>query len=194
VWCLLNARCRHLRSNLRGPRRGFLGVRRQLADCERLAEARHWRVVDRTSTTMSAPTRAAVVLSTTGCSATFATVSAKESSSGTSIVSTDAPKELEEFLELCDAHGVTALASVSGDIDLGTHDGQLMARVLRSEGSQRAGPHWKPWKYREAGRRVRPLYTSVTPARVAAWRTARSSPAGRGCPCPPTDTRRGSGK
>ena len=40
------------------------------------------------------------------------------------------PKELEEFFELCEAAGVTRLASVSGDIDLGTHDGQFLARIL----------------------------------------------------------------
>ena len=40
------------------------------------------------------------------------------------------PRELEEFLDVCAGAGVQHLASVSGDIDLGTHDGQLMARVL----------------------------------------------------------------
>jgi site-specific DNA recombinase len=40
------------------------------------------------------------------------------------------PKELEEFFEVCAAAGVTDLASVSGDIDLATHDGQFLARIL----------------------------------------------------------------
>jgi len=40
------------------------------------------------------------------------------------------PKELEEFFELCEAAGVRRLASVSGDIDLGTDDGQFLARIL----------------------------------------------------------------
>ena len=107
-----------------------LGVRRQLADCERLAEARHWRVVDRyVDDDVSAYSgrvrpeyrrmlddlRHGVI-------------------KGVVVWHLDRlhrrPKELEEFLEVCDAHGVTALASVSGDINLGTHDGQLMARVL----------------------------------------------------------------
>jgi site-specific DNA recombinase len=107
-----------------------LGVRRQLADCERLADARGWPVLDRyIDDDVSAYTgrvrpeyrrmlrdlRDGVI-------------------EGVVVWHLDRlhrrPKELEEFLELCDAHGVTALASVSGDIDLGTHDGQLMARVL----------------------------------------------------------------
>jgi len=40
------------------------------------------------------------------------------------------PKELEEFFEVCKEAGVTRLASVSGDIDLATHDGQFLARIL----------------------------------------------------------------
>lgn len=40
------------------------------------------------------------------------------------------PRELEEFFDVCDAAGLTQLASVSGDIDLATHDGRLKARIL----------------------------------------------------------------
>ena len=40
------------------------------------------------------------------------------------------PKELEEFFEVCAAAGVGDLASVSGDVDLATHDGQFLARIL----------------------------------------------------------------
>jgi DNA invertase Pin-like site-specific DNA recombinase len=40
------------------------------------------------------------------------------------------PRELEEFIDLCSEVGVKRLASVSGDLDLSTHDGQLMARIL----------------------------------------------------------------
>lgn len=40
------------------------------------------------------------------------------------------PAELEEFFEVCDAAGVKALASVTGDVDLSTHDGRFMARIL----------------------------------------------------------------
>lgn len=40
------------------------------------------------------------------------------------------PKELEEFFEVCDAAGLTALASVTGDIDLSADDGRFMTRIL----------------------------------------------------------------
>jgi site-specific DNA recombinase len=40
------------------------------------------------------------------------------------------PKELEAFFEVCAAAGIKDLASVSGDIDLATHDGQFLARIL----------------------------------------------------------------
>jgi site-specific DNA recombinase len=40
------------------------------------------------------------------------------------------PRELEEFFDVCDASGVTALATVTGDVDLSTHDGRFMARIL----------------------------------------------------------------
>ena len=40
------------------------------------------------------------------------------------------PKELEEFFEVCDAARLTALASVTGDTDLATHDGRFLARIL----------------------------------------------------------------
>jgi DNA invertase Pin-like site-specific DNA recombinase len=40
------------------------------------------------------------------------------------------PRELEEFIDVCHAAGVSNLASVTGDIDLSTHDGQFTARIL----------------------------------------------------------------
>jgi site-specific DNA recombinase len=40
------------------------------------------------------------------------------------------PRELEEFFDLCKLAGVSKLASVSGDVDLSTHDGQFLARIL----------------------------------------------------------------
>ena len=57
------------------------------------------------------------------------------------------PKELEEFFEACAAAGVNDLASVSGDIDLATHDGQFLARILgcsRQEGERRQEPPHRP--------------------------------------------------
>jgi len=40
------------------------------------------------------------------------------------------PRELEAFLDVCDAAHVKNLASVTGDVDLGTDDGRFMARIL----------------------------------------------------------------
>ena len=40
------------------------------------------------------------------------------------------PKELEEFFDVCKDARLTSLASVTGDTDLSTHDGQFLARIL----------------------------------------------------------------
>jgi hypothetical protein len=40
------------------------------------------------------------------------------------------PKELEEFFDVCDVAGLRALASVTGDTDLGTDDGRFVARIM----------------------------------------------------------------
>jgi site-specific DNA recombinase len=40
------------------------------------------------------------------------------------------PRELEAFLDLCDAAGLTALASVEGDINLASSDGRFHARIV----------------------------------------------------------------
>jgi site-specific DNA recombinase len=40
------------------------------------------------------------------------------------------PRELEEFFEVCDSAKLTALASVTADTDLSTHDGRFLARIL----------------------------------------------------------------
>jgi site-specific DNA recombinase len=40
------------------------------------------------------------------------------------------PRELEAFLDLADAVGLTNLVTVEGDINLGSHDGRFHARIL----------------------------------------------------------------
>ena len=40
------------------------------------------------------------------------------------------PRELEEFFDVVDGAGVAKLATVSGDTDLATDDGRLMARIM----------------------------------------------------------------
>ncbi len=39
------------------------------------------------------------------------------------------PRELEEFFDVCDRAGVSALASCTGELDLSTDDGRLVARI-----------------------------------------------------------------
>ncbi len=40
------------------------------------------------------------------------------------------PRELEAFFDITDAAGLTNLATVEGDINLGSHDGRFHARIL----------------------------------------------------------------
>ena len=46
------------------------------------------------------------------------------------------PRELEEFVRVCDTAGVTELAAVTGDTDLASGDGLLMARVKGAVGAK----------------------------------------------------------
>ena len=83
------------------------------------------------------------------------------------------PRELEEFIVLCDKHQV-ALATVTGDVDLATSQGRLLARAwgafaahecdVRIERQERAnlerarsgimGGRQRPYGYRDDGRTV----------------------------------------
>ncbi len=69
------------------------------------------------------------------------------------------PAELEEFFEVCDAAGVKHMASVTGDVDLSTHDGRFMARILgavaRKESDDKSRrTRWKHQELAEAGAAV----------------------------------------
>jgi DNA invertase Pin-like site-specific DNA recombinase len=107
-----------------------LGVRRQIVDCEDLAERKRWTVVDRyVDNDVSAYSGRARpeyrrMLEDTAAGLIDAIV----------VWHLDRlhrqPKELEEFFEAVDAAGVTRLATVTGDVDLATHDGRFMARIL----------------------------------------------------------------
>jgi site-specific DNA recombinase len=107
-----------------------LGVARQMEDCERLAERKGWRVMERyvdddvsayggkrrpEYARMLDDLRSRVI-------------------DGVVVWHLDRlhrqPKELEEFFDVCKAARVDRLASVTGDIDLADHDGQFMARIL----------------------------------------------------------------
>jgi site-specific DNA recombinase len=106
-----------------------LGVARQLEDCQRLAEARGWTVVERyVDQDVSAYTgrlrpeygrlRADIEGRAIDAVAIYRADRLHRQ-----------PRELEAFIDLCQAVGLTNVASVSGDLDLTTHEGQLVARI-----------------------------------------------------------------
>lgn len=107
-----------------------LGVTRQVEDCERLAGQEGWKVteryVDDDVSAYSGRVRPA-----------YRRMLADLRDGHLDAVAVwhvdrlhRHPRELEEFMELCASVGVTRLASVSGEIDLSTHDGQFLARIL----------------------------------------------------------------
>jgi DNA invertase Pin-like site-specific DNA recombinase len=107
-----------------------LGVRRQIEDCERLLAREGWELAERyVDDDVSAYTnrvRPSYRRLLDDIQAGFV--------DAVVVWHLDRlhrhPKELEEFFELCKAAGIRRLASVSGDIDLATHDGQFTARIL----------------------------------------------------------------
>ncbi|RDI74486.1 Resolvase [Gaiella occulta] len=105
-----------------------LAIGRQLADCEELAGKRGWEVVERyvdsDLSAWSGKVRPEYrrLLEEIEARLIDAVV----------VYHADRlhrhPKELEEFIDLCQ-RTETKLATVSGDLDLSTHEGQLMARI-----------------------------------------------------------------
>lgn len=106
------------------------GVARQLADCEALAAARDWPEP--------------VVYDDNDRSAWKKTVvredflrllSDIEAGDVDAVIVYDSdrfyrqPRELEEFLDICEKASVTQFAQVTGDIDIGSPDGRLMLRI-----------------------------------------------------------------
>jgi DNA invertase Pin-like site-specific DNA recombinase len=107
-----------------------LGVARQIEDCKRLAERKGWRVVeeyvDDDFSAWSGRRRPQYARSLADLEA--GTIN------GLLVYDLDRlhrqPRELESFIDLCQQLGMTNVASVSGDIDLTTADGQFQARIL----------------------------------------------------------------
>jgi DNA invertase Pin-like site-specific DNA recombinase len=105
-----------------------LAISRQLADCEQLAKQRGWTVVDRYVE--------ADISAYSGKRRPEYERMLEEIASGLveAVVVYHAdrlhrhPRELEDFIDLCLRRG-TKMATVSGDLDLSTHEGQLMARI-----------------------------------------------------------------
>jgi len=105
-------------------------VARQVEDCERLAERKGWRVVehyvDDDVSAWSGRKRPEYARSLADLEA--GTIN------GLLVYDLDRlhrqPSELESFIDLCQRLRLTNVASVSGDIDLTTADGQFQARIL----------------------------------------------------------------
>jgi site-specific DNA recombinase len=107
-----------------------LGVKRQRADCEKLAAARGWLVVghyvDDDISAWSGRTRPEYERMLDDLRSGHIR--------GVVVWHLDRltrhPRELEAFIDLCDAVGVEMLACVTGDVHLETHNGRMMARML----------------------------------------------------------------
>jgi site-specific DNA recombinase len=107
-----------------------LGVARQIEDCARLAERKGWQVVeqyvDDDVSAWSGKKRPQYARSLDDLEA--GTIN------GLLVYDLDRlhrqPSELETFIDLCGRLRLTNVASVSGDIDLTTADGQFQARIL----------------------------------------------------------------
>ena len=105
-------------------------MRRQLSDCERLAERKGWQLVERyvddDVSAWSGSTRPEYVRCLDDLAA--GTVD------GLLVYDLDRlhrqPRELEAFIDLCRRLDLTNVTSVSGDIDLTTAEGQFQARIL----------------------------------------------------------------
>jgi site-specific DNA recombinase len=110
--------------------RDGLAIARQLEDCERVAAERGWtvaeRYVDQDISAYKGRKRPAY-RRMLGDLATG-------TRDGVIVYDVDRlhrqPRELEEFLDVCGAPGVTDLATVSSDIDLADANGRLHARIL----------------------------------------------------------------
>ena len=109
-----------------------LAVSRQLTDCEQLASRRDWtvteRYVDSDISAYSGKRRPEYrrLLDDIDSGAVEAVV----------VYHADRlhrhPRELEDFIDLCQ-RTKTMIATVSGDLDLSTHEGQLLARITGAE-------------------------------------------------------------
>lgn len=152
-----------------------LAVTRQREDCERLAADRGWQV---TQVFSDNDTSASNGRPRAGYARLCEAIRAGQVDA-VAVWSADRlhrrPAELEEFIALADQHG-TALATVSGELDLGTPAGRLVARLLgavaRNEVEQKGARQQRanlqaaqagrmrhsrrPYGYEDDGRTVRP--------------------------------------
>jgi site-specific DNA recombinase len=116
-----------------------LGVQRQLEDCRKLAADRGWTVAeeytDNDVSAYSGKPRPAYARM-------LADLAAGERDA-VIVYNLDRlhrrPIELENFVALCEREGVTNVATVTADIDLGNDDGLFMARMLAAFAAKESG-------------------------------------------------------
>ena len=107
-----------------------LGVRRQEEDGRELAEKRGWGVgevfVDNDISAYSGKPRSAyqAMLAGIGLGGIDGLICYHLDRL------TRTPRELEDFFDVCDRAGLKNMATVTGDIDLGTDDGRFHARIM----------------------------------------------------------------
>jgi site-specific DNA recombinase len=105
-------------------------VERQLEDCERLAERRGWQIVERFVDDDVSAWSGRRRPEYARCLEALRSGAIE----GLLVYDLDRlhrqPRELEEFIGLCEQLRLTSVASASGDIDLTTADGQFQARIL----------------------------------------------------------------
>ncbi|MGV0770828.1 recombinase family protein [Mycobacterium syngnathidarum] len=116
-----------------------LGVQRQLEDCRKLAAERGWPVgaeyVDNDVSAFSGKPRPqyAQMLEDLGSGSRDAVI----------VYNLDRlhrrPAELEDFVALCERVGVSQVATVTADIDLGNDDGLFMARIFAAFAAKESG-------------------------------------------------------
>ncbi len=107
-----------------------LGVPRQIADCERLAERKGWQIVERYVDDDVSAWSGRVRPEYRRCLDDLAAGRLN----GVLVYDLDRlhrqPRELEAFIDLCRRLELTDVTSVAGDIDLTTPEGQFHARIL----------------------------------------------------------------
>ena len=113
------------------PNDTALGVKRQIKDCQALAEARGWTVGEvftdnDVSATRAKPRPAYQQMMSKMTAGAFQALICWDVDR-----LTRSPRELEDIVDLHERHGVQ-LASVGGEIDLGTPQGRLTARIKGS--------------------------------------------------------------
>lgn len=116
-----------------------LGVQRQLEDCRKLAADRGWPVgreyVDNDVSAYSGKPRAQYARMLTDL----------ESGARDAVIVYNLdrlhrrPVELEDFVTLCERVGVSQVATVTADIDLGNDDGLFMARIFAAFAAKESG-------------------------------------------------------